>query len=85
MSEKICYQLTHPEDQTPCFKDAGSEPCSDETCAVYAAIAVSTLARSLGSEKFREHIANHMLHYVCRMSKFSPDNHEFRERTGYKG
>lgn len=82
---KECYQENHVKVQTPCFKDAGSKPCSAANCLVYDEASQSSLARALGGQNFLEYIANNLLHYLCRMSKFSADNAEFKQRTGYKG
>jgi len=81
----MCYQLVHPEAQTPCFIKAGKKPCSEKGCPVYDAITVSTLTRKLGTNGFRAYIENNLLHHVCPIiSKFAPNNSEYRERTGYK-
>lgn len=81
----MCYQLVHPSAQTPCFIEAGSRPCSEENCPVYDASSTSTLARTLGSRAFREYIENNLLHNVCRMSKFTVDNLEYRQRISKGG
>jgi hypothetical protein len=84
MAEKLCYQMMHPDARTPCFDLAGDKPCSSGDCAVFYVIAMRlNFVRMLGSEASYAYIVNNLLHNSCRMSKFSPDNEEFRQRTGY--
>lgn len=82
MSEdKECVQLLHPAWQTDCFKDAGGRPCSADTCAVVEAMETDVVFRMTADPDARESaIRCRLLHYVCRMSRRSPDNSEYWER-----
>lgn len=77
-----CYQLDHPSQQTPCFKQVGMQACSKEGCPVYDQIESNTVLKSLIlPEDKQSFIECNLLHYICRMSNLSSDNQEFLELT----
>lgn len=74
---KECYQASHPETWTPCFKKSGERTCSGETCLVSERITALMKKRV----KVDINFVMLLLHSTCRMSSLSQDNEEFRQIT----
>lgn len=74
--EKECWQQKMPS--TPCFREAGSYPCESSGCTVEDRIKDLQADGSIVTEG----MVKLLLHSVCRISSLSPDNDEFRVRTG---
>lgn len=83
--DELCYQLNHPEEETPCFVEGGRVACSNEDCPVYDAMRDSALIHSFSPADRQSFIECNLLHYTCRASRNSKDNTEFMERLRLKG
>lgn len=77
MEGKDCRQTNYPEDQTPCFKRAGSLPCTSPGCPVKETIEEKGITNA---DTIRL-----LLHSRCRISSLSQDNGEYIKRMVAQG